>query len=394
MTRFAGSATPEGTARFRERATRVHRLPASHFRIAPGNLIVSSLGLGTYIGAADRVTDVSVEHAVQVSLASGRVNVLDTAINYRHQRAERCIGRSLVGTFARGVAARDEVFVATKHGYISPDSEGPVPVDQYLELELIGKGILGAGDVVDGSHAMSVGYLNDQFERSRTNLGLETIDLVYLHNAADAQLPEVGHDEFFSRLEAAFRLYERLRMEGHLGAYGIATWDALRTPRSHPAHLSLEETVNLARSVGGPDHGFRFVQFPFNLLMPEAATQTNQSVNGERATLFEAVRRLGLGSFTSVPLLQGQLARNGPVAPALTAAQTAIQFARSVGGNLAALIGQKRTEHLSENLRVAELTPWDADRCRQFLPNAPSTLGRSRSNGWDGLEPTPEPRAS
>ena len=117
-----------------------------------------------------------------------------------------------------------------------------------------------------------------------------------------------------------------------LGAYGIATWDCLRVPRAEAGYYSLASAVRIARKVGGEHHGFRFIQFPFNLAMPEAAAVHNQLVGEERLTLFEAAGRLGVACFTSVPLLQGQLARAGPKRRGLSAAQTALQFARSARG--------------------------------------------------------------
>jgi aryl-alcohol dehydrogenase-like predicted oxidoreductase len=360
VTRLPGLATAEGTSAFATSAGSRHSLPEGHFHRRAGSLTLSSFGLGTYIGRADAETDLAVEQAVGLCLKSGRVNVFDTAINDRHQRAERSVGRALAKAVRDGSAPREAVFVATKNGYLAPDAEADVGPDAWLERELLRSGVLKPSEIVDGTHSMAPAFLADQFERSRTNLGLEAIDLLYLHNAADAQLPVVGHDEFFVRLEAAFRLYERYRAEGTLGAYGLATWDCLRTPRGGAGYLSLDEVVRLARRVGGPDHGFRFVQFPFNLAMSEAARLRNQSVDGERGTLFDAARKLGVGTFTSVPLLQGQMAREGPSAGRWTAAQSAIQFARSAPGTCGPLVGQKSPTHLSENLEVAGESPWDA----------------------------------
>lgn len=368
MPRIEGHATREGTREFAQRAEGRHHLPPAHFRPAAGELRLSSLGLGTYIGAPDRSTDLAVEEAVRLCLTSGRINLLDTAINYRHQRAERSIGRALAGLFAAGKASREECFIATKHGYLAPDAESGLPPEEWIDRELFRSGALSRRDLVDDSHAMSVGFLSDQLERSRANLGLETIDLVYLHNAADAQLPVVGRTAFLERLTEAFAFYERARADGRLRYYGIATWEALRVPRSDSSFLSLEEAVAVAREVGGERHGFRFVQFPFNLAMPEAAQLKNQPVAGERRTLFDAAAILGLACLTSVPLGQGQFARMGPAAEGLTPAQTALQFARSAPGTLAALVGQKRAEHLSENLRIAELPPWGPEPFRRFLP--------------------------
>lgn len=367
MPLLGGLATREGTAAYRDRGVQRRKLPPTHFREAPGQLTLSSFGLGTYIGRPDGPTDVAVEQAVALCLASGRVNVFDTAINYRYQRAERSVGRSLTRAISDGTVARSELFVSTKNGYLAPDGESDIAPELWVDRELIRPGALRPSEIVDGSHAMSPSFLADQLARSRKNLGLESIDLMYLHNAADAQLPVVGHDEFFARLETAFAFYETERTSGALGAYGLATWDCLRVPRSEAGHLSLEEVVRLAEKVGGPDHGFRYLQFPFNLAMPEAAGLRTQTAGGARLTLFEAARKLGVAVFTSVPLFQGQLAREGPSAEPLSAAQTALQFARSVPGSLGPLVGQKTPEHLAENLKLAESPPWDDAEFRTWL---------------------------
>ncbi len=354
-----GCASASGTARFRDRAVRERALPHEHFRTAPGSLALSSIGLGTYIGPPDGPTDLAVEQAVTVCLTSGRVNVLDTAINYRYQRAERSVGRALARAVARGTVGRDEVFVATKNGYLAPDGGAGAPPSDWVEQGLIRPGILDPEDLVDGSHAMSRSFLADQFERSRANLGVETIDLLYLHNGPDAQLPSVGRERFLERLEEAFRLFESLRDGGRLGAYGLATWGCLRVPPSDPTHFPLESAVRVARKVGGADHGLRFVQFPFSLAMPEAWTHPTQPVGKERHSALAAATKLSLGCFTSVPLAQGRLARGGPRRSGLSAAQTAVQFARSAPGTIGPLVGQKGPEHLSENLELAGRPPWD-----------------------------------
>jgi aryl-alcohol dehydrogenase-like predicted oxidoreductase len=367
MARVEGAATPQGTERFQRRAVEGGRVPAEHFRTTHQGLHLSSLGLGTYIGPPDAETDFAVEQAVGTCLASRRVNVLDTAINYRYQRAERSVGRGLRRLLEAGSVARDEVFVSTKNGYLAPDGESTIPVEAWVERELIEKGTLDPDDIVDGSHAMSVSYLADQFERSRRNLGLETVDLLYLHNAPDAQLALVGWTEFRRRLLDAFALFEGWRTQGRLVAYGLATWECLRAKRTDPGYLSLARAVEVAREAAGEDHGFRFVQFPFNLGMSEAAAVRNQMVGADRMTLFQSAERQRVHCFTSVPLFQGQLARSGFRSGGLSPAQTAIQFARSAPGTLGPLIGQKQPEHLSENLSVADRPPWSAAEFAELL---------------------------
>ncbi len=354
-----GRATVEGTRRFAQRGAAAHHLPPDHFRPTADGLSVSSLGLGTYLGPADSSTDMAVEQSAVLCASSGRINVFDTAINYRHQRAERSLGRSLGRVVDGGTpVSREELFIATKVGYLAPDGEAGIPPHEWIERELMEPGVLQANEIVGGSHVMTPRYLLDQVGRSRKNLGLETIDLVYLHNAPDSQLEAVGRTEFRGRLVEAFRTLESLRSDGAIGAYGLATWDCLRVPRSHPLHFSLAEGIAIAQEVGGGAHGFRYIQFPFNLALPEAASVKNQLVANERVSVLEAARRLRLGCFTSVPLLQGQLVQSGPELGGLSRAQTALQFARSAPGVLAPLVGLKQPEHLSEDLEVAEKPPW------------------------------------
>ncbi|PYX22331.1 MAG: hypothetical protein DMG82_14910 [Acidobacteria bacterium] len=115
---ISGFATPEGTARYRQRFPQLSE--AEFFRHpehvpAARELWRSSLGLGTYLGEPDDAADAAYTEAILLALRSG-INVLDTAINYRHQRSERNIGAALTQLIATGDVQRDEVFVCTKAG--------------------------------------------------------------------------------------------------------------------------------------------------------------------------------------------------------------------------------------------------------------------------------------
>ena len=125
------------------------------------------------------------------------VNVLDTAINYRNQRSERAVGAALAAAIGRGALARDEVCVTTKGGYLAFDSNVPSDPREYFMTTYVRSGIVQPGDIV-GSHCMTPRYLRDQLDRSRANLGLETIDVYYLHNP-ETQLDEVSPAKFLER---------------------------------------------------------------------------------------------------------------------------------------------------------------------------------------------------
>lgn len=338
-----------------------------HFRTF-GGLTLGSLGMGTYLGDADPATDRRVAAAVAEGLRSGAMNVVDTAINYRHQRAERSVGRALQEGFRKGWFSRDEVFVSTKGGYLAPDSESGLPPAVWIAREIFGTGALRPEQVVGGSHAMAVPYLRDQLARSLQNLGLETVDLLYLHNAAEAEMEAIGPRPFEERLREAFAFYEEARRIGRIRWYGLATWDSLRMGRSEPGYLSLERAVELAREVGGDEHGFRFIQFPLNPVMPEAAVLRNQRVGSRSLTLLEAAGALGVGTFSSVPLLQGEALGQIPPTGGLTGAQPVLQFSRSAPGHLTTLVGQKDPAHVPENLALARFPPVEEATFRSWLP--------------------------
>jgi len=333
---------------------------AEHFRTW-GDLSLSSVGLGTYLGDDDDATDALYRAAIIRALELG-VNVLDSAINYRHQRSERTIGEALRALIGRGVLKREEVLVATKGGFIPFDGTLPVNRSAYLLETYIHPGILEPEEIVAGCHAMTPRYLMDQIERSRKNLGLETIDVYYLHNP-ETQLGEVSRTEFLRRIRSAFETLERACAAGAMRWYGTATWNGYRQPPEARDSLALEELVTVARDVAGEEHHFCFVQLPFNLAMPEAFTLRNQPLGRERVSLLEAASHFGIYVMAAASVYQGQLARRLPpmvgecLAGLETHAQRALQFVRSTPGVGTALVGMKLIAHVEENLRVARVPP-------------------------------------
>jgi aryl-alcohol dehydrogenase-like predicted oxidoreductase len=360
-------ATHEGTRRFAQRSNSAE----GHFREAAG-LVLSSIGLGTYLGDESGRTDAGYEASVAAALAAG-INVFDTAINYRGQKSERAIGRALARAFETGTAARDEVFVSTKGGYLPHDADDPRPGRRYMSETFLEPGVAPKEEVAQGCHCMSPGYLEDQIERSRGNLGLETIDLYYLHNV-ETQLEEVGAQIFRSRLSRAIETLEAAVASGKIASWGLATWNGLRVPPEHPEHLSLTSICELAREIGGDGHHFRGVQLPVNLGMVHAIAYRSQVCGQARVPALEAASELGLAAFGSASLLQGRLAGAelpDAVAEAFpeadTSARQALQFARSSPGLTAALVGVSSPEHVTENFGLAAVPPADPDRILALL---------------------------
>jgi aryl-alcohol dehydrogenase-like predicted oxidoreductase len=353
-----GRATPEGTDAYRRRMGA--RAAPEHFR-SFGGAWLSSVGIGTYLGDEDPATDELYRDAVTRALELG-LNVVDTAVNYRHQRSERAIGQALSALIGRGALRREEVVVATKGGFIPFDGAVPRNPGAYFTETYLRPRIIGPDDVVAGCHCMTPGYLADQLERSRRNLGLEALDIYYVHNP-ETQLGEVDRPEFLKRIRAAFTFLESAVADGKVTRYGTATWNGYRQPPTARDYLSLAELEKVAREVAGERHHFRVIQVPYNLAMSEAFTRANQTVEGETVSLLDAARRLEIYVMISASIYQGQLSRNLPAVlgehlPGLsTDAQRAIQFVRSTPGVGSALVGMKRVAHVEENVALAGVPP-------------------------------------
>jgi aryl-alcohol dehydrogenase-like predicted oxidoreductase len=319
-------ATAQGTARY---AARHPEFRDAGFYRTVFDLQLSTLGIGTYLGALDDASDAAYTEAL-IAAGERGINFFDTAINYRHQRSERCVGAALKHL------QRDEVMVCTKAGFLTP---GAVP--DSLET----------GELAGGMHSISPRFLDDQADRSRANLGVETLDVLYLHNP-ETQLGFRTREEFDSRIRRAFAHME-LMVDSHvIRWFGVATWDGFRQKDA----LSLSRLNEIAIEEGGLAHHFRFIQMPFNLGMVEAFVDRPESV-------LETAARLGIAVVASATLLQTRILQNMPDAvrsllPGLeTDAQRAIQFTRSTPGISVALVGMGNPGHVAENLGVARVPP-------------------------------------
>jgi aryl-alcohol dehydrogenase-like predicted oxidoreductase len=161
-------------------------------------------------------------------------------------------------------------------------------------------------------------------------------------------------------LAKVFEVYEKYRSNTKIRYYGMATWTCFRVSQDNKEYLSLEQVVKLAENIGGRQHGFRFIQLPYNLAYSEALLLKNQIVGSERnLTILEAANRLNIKVFTSIPLFQSRLLRAQiPDYMGLTdQVAKLVQVIRSSPSVIAPLIGHKKPEHVEQNLKVANIPP-------------------------------------
>lgn len=118
--------------------------------------------------------------------------------------------------------------------------------------------------------------------------------------------------------------------------------------------------MKVAEKVGGKQHGFRFIQLPYNLMYSEAILMKNQDDGSTKnLTILEAAERLNIGVFTSIPLFQSRLlnAKIPDYAGLTGQVDKLIQVIRSTPLVISPLIGQKNPQHVQQNIKIANVAP-------------------------------------
>jgi len=357
MIAIAGRATAEGTQRYKQRHNQ--NCAADYFR-ETNSLVASSIGIGTYLGEPDECTDILVTAAVIESVLLG-ANLIDSAINYRYQHGELSVGKAIRQLVASGDVSRDELIICTK-GEVLP-CQNPNPADWFYRHYVEPNNFtVSMADLAEERYCIHPEYIQDQLNKSLANLGLQTIDVYYIHNP-EKQLAQVEPDIFYNQLRTIFKVMEDAVLVGKIASYGLATWNAFRVPLTQSDHIDLSRAKSIARQVAGNrDDHFRFIQFPLNMAMPEALLSPTQMLEGEQISTMEAAERLGIAALASKSICQAQVVGQIPENIAFafgdhlrTDCQRALQYTRSAPGLLSALVGMKTPKHIRENLALAAI---------------------------------------
>ncbi|MDS0476612.1 aldo/keto reductase [Natrinema sp. 1APR25-10V2] len=157
-----------------------------HSELGDSGVEVSEIGFGAWVVGTDWWGDRSEEDAlemIQYAVDQG-ITYFDTGDVYGHGRSEELVGEALS-------EVRDEVTVATKVGY-----------DFYNNPQA------GHGEL---PKEMDPEYLRDAVEKSLDRLGMDSVDVLQLHNAnVDEITPDV------------LELFDELEEEGLIDATGLA----------------------------------------------------------------------------------------------------------------------------------------------------------------------------
>lgn len=339
-----------------------------------GELFFPSLGIGTYKPEPYKEDNYIINYAEAIKTALRRgINLIDTAINYRYQISEREIAEALNAMFAEGEITREEIIIASKAGFIPLDFPFPDNPYGWIQENIISTGLATKEEIIIDQHCMTPAYLRWSCEQSLRNLELDCIDIFYLHNP-ETQLGYVDHLTFYARVEEAFKLFEELRKEGKIVHYGIASWNGFLYEEEHTEYLSLLKIVEIAHKIGGENHGFKYLQSPFNMAKPHAYNYPNQRYSdGFYYPLMHVCEAFGITMFGSSPLLQKNLFKRPFVSKIgemmnttdLNDVASALQFARSAGA-ISAIFGAVEPGHVIDNTILAYL-PTASDKAMNTL---------------------------
>ena len=145
----------------------------------------STIGIGTYPGKEDDKTDALYYDAMIEAVGQG-CNVIDTAINYREMKSERVVGKAVRNLMQKHPEIREKLIVATKGGFIPGDIESEEEPLEYFQNRFLKRDILNEEDIVKGCHSLRPEFIHECILMSLENLGIEYIDIYYIHNPEDA----------------------------------------------------------------------------------------------------------------------------------------------------------------------------------------------------------------
>lgn len=110
-----------------------------------------------------------------------------------------------------------------------------------LVAEMVENMLVTKEDVAGGIHCMHPNFLQHQLNASKANLGLDTIDLMYLQNSYETHAHFLDDTQaFYDKLAKAFDFYETKCDSGDIQNYGLATYLCFRSPPDEDKiHLNL-----------------------------------------------------------------------------------------------------------------------------------------------------------
>jgi aryl-alcohol dehydrogenase-like predicted oxidoreductase len=297
-----GYATPEATAVLADT-----QAPMVYGPFGKTGLMTSQAGFGCY-----RITPDVANHrqSLRKALLSG-INLIDTSTNYGDGDSETLVGGVLTELIESGGVLRENIVVVSKVGYLQgrnyAESQARREANQpFPELVTVSEGL---------EHCIHPEFIASQLTGSLDRLGLSTIDAYLLHNPEyylgrahqSGMEPDAARREYYRRIRQAFVHLESEVVKGRIRWYGVSS-NTFPAMQDDPEFTALSALWEMAEDIV-PDHHFRIIQFPMNLLETGAALTANQPAS-KTVLEFAADHRLAvminrpLNAFTGNALIR------------------------------------------------------------------------------------------
>ena len=308
-----GQASPGGTGAYVARilGSSLSSPPTAdgYTALGPTRLTTSRIGFGGY-----RIDIENNEHrqALIKALREG-CNLIDTSTNYADGGSEQLVGSVLATLIKSQEITREQIIVVSKIGYVQGQNLKRAEAREkagnpFPEMVKYGDGIW---------HCLHPAFLEEQLTLSLDRLGLATLDVCLLHNPeyflSDAKNRKLAIDddslrelrqEFYRRLEQAFRYLESQVAAGRLQFYGVSSNTCI-ADRKNPEVTSLSrmlESANAAvKGADKPEHHFRVLQLPMNVF-ESGALLTPNTGPGEKQTVLELAQQEQIAILINRPL--------------------------------------------------------------------------------------------
>ncbi len=301
----------------------------------------AAIGLGTYLGSFSDEDSKQYIDAITYAVKNG-IAAIDTAINYRGMRSEKDVGNAVNALISSGAIKREDIAIASKAGLLFGDiTSGRNPM-KCLQEVLAPKGIqLSDFCEYDGLYqTLNPDFFDIALQLSLQNLGIDMLDIHYIH------IPEITRAkltdaEFYERIAKLFAWYEDKVAEGKIRYYGLALELCAMEPEEEKWYINVEKAGHIAREISNGNSHFKYIQIPYNIQYPYAATVRNQSYKGENCSLVDAAHQMGLRVIGSKPLCGGKGFEKATL-------REMISFA--LNGVDAINVGSKNKNHIQEIL--------------------------------------------
>ncbi len=246
---------------------------------------ISNFGFGLYKGEASDFKDKEIIKIISYGLSKG-INVIDTAQKYRNGRSEKLIKELL-----KKNKKRENLILISKAGLIPP----------YIKKKNILKklSVKNSNCLPEMDFSIDPKYISWSVDNSLRLMNTDYIDFYLLHNPEISLLLKNGYKKIMN----AFKVLEQKRREKKILFYGIATWNGFRRLNKNHLQLNIEKILYDLKKELGEEHGFRFIEAPLSIGMPDLL---NYKIN-KNFNLNTFLKKNKINFFSSASLYEGNL---------------------------------------------------------------------------------------